>query len=308
MACKCEMCGKSKADGEFMPSSSPFWTKGHINICYDCVNAVVDKNDLNQVDRFLQFANMAFMPQEWRKIHKREKENAFRKYGNTYYEFNYYKYDWGEQNEKLMAAAKQGIVEMELEELKPSLIARLERTWGKMELDDLIAHEKYYNAILNEYDVTTEGQKDQFRKIARLSISIDKDLAKGVIDKNKMDQFTKMWASIMKEVDKTQSNAITSVGQIVEFIERNGYKANFYDGVSRDEIDMIIQNMKEYIQDLIRSETNLPEIYAMAKKRHSEKMQINTAEDPDEIPLPVAKPIEEDDDEIDVDDFPEGSW
>ena len=268
MGQKCEMCGKTKPISEFMPSSSPFWKNGHINMCYECVEKMVDGNDLNQVDRLLQFANMAFMPQEWRKIYKREGAGGFRKYANNYYEFNYYKYDWGEQNEKLMDIARNGLIDAELEELKPGLLAELKTRWGKnLDEVELLWLENYYNSILSDYSVETEAQKDQFRKICRMSLVIDQSLSEGVVDKDFMTQYNNLMTNALKNVEKSQSDAITSIGQVVEFIERNGYKAQFYDGVARDELDMIEQNIKEFIADLVRGETNLPEIYAQAKQR-----------------------------------------
>lgn len=268
MAYKCEMCNKSQAEAEYMPSSSPFWPRGHIHICYTCVEQLVDGNDLNQVDRLLQLSNTAFIPQEWRKLWKREGLKAFRKYANLYNDFNYYKLDWSEQNEKLMEMAKQGTIEVELEELKPAYLNQLKRRWGDMEEFDLLWLETYYNNIMSDYNVQEETQRDLFRKICRMSLRIEKDLQNGTIDKDFMTQYNNFMNSALKNIEKKESNAITSVGQIVEFIERNGYRANFYDGVPRDEIDMIIVNMKEYIADLVRGETNLPEIYAQVKQRY----------------------------------------
>lgn len=273
MAQKCQLCNKSKAESEYMPSHSPFWSKGVINICYDCIEKNVDGEDLNQVDRLLQFANMAFLPQEWRKIWKREGNKAFRKYANGYYTMNYYKYDWGEQNEKLMDLARHGLVETELEELKPGLLRELKVRWGDLSEYDLLWLENYYNTILADFNIEAETQRDQFRKICRMSLTIDKQLQEGHLDKDFMTQYNNFMTTALKNVEKNQTNAITSVSQIVEFIERNGYQASFYDGVPRDEIDMIIENIKEYIKDVVHGETNLPEIYNQVKMRHDKGTQ-----------------------------------
>lgn len=272
MAQKCELCTKTKPEGEFIPSSSPFWVKGRINICYSCIESLVDGEDLNQVDRLMQFANMAFMPNEWRKIWKREGTKAYRKYTQTYFDFNYYKYDWGDQNEKLMGLARRGVVEAELDELKPAFIQELKVRWGNLDEIDLLWLENYYNSILADYNVDAETQRDQFRKICRMSLVIDKNLQNGNIDKDFMTQYNNFMTSALKNVEKTQTNGITSISQIVEFIERNGYVAKFYDGVPRDEIDMIIENIKEYIADLVRGETNLPEIYAQIKAKEGQRI------------------------------------
>lgn len=171
-----------------------------------------------------------------------------------------------------MEAAKHGVVEVELEELKPGLIKELKIRWGDLEEMDLLWLENYYNSILADYNVDAETQRDQFRKICRMSLVIDKNLQKGLIDKDFMTQYNNIMTSALKNIEKTQSNGITSISQIVEFIERNGYVAKFYDGIPRDEIDMIIENIKEYTADLVRGETNLPEIYAQIKAKENKRL------------------------------------
>lgn len=276
---KCQYCNKNQPKSEYLPSSSPFWKEGHINVCHTCLEELVDFNDLNQIDRVLQFANMAFLPGEWRKIYKREEKKALRKYGQLYWDFNYYKYDWGEQNKKLMSLAENGLAEVEIEELKPGLLRELKLRWGEMDELDLLTLERYYNSILGDYDVNTEAQRDMFRKICRLSLAIDKDLQANFVDKDKIAQYEKLMASVLKMVEKTQSDAITSIGQVIEFIERNGYKANFYDGLPRDEIDLIMKNTQEFLRDLIMNEVSLPEVYSNIKRRLVEGEEIE--ENPD---------------------------
>ena len=166
-----------------------------------------------------------------------------------------------------MSIATNGLIDAELDELKPGFVAELKKRWGTLPEEDLLWLENYYNSILSDYTVDTEAQKDQFRKVCRMSLVIDKDLSQGHVDKDFMTQYNSLMTNALKNVEKNQSDAITSVGQIVEFIERNGYKAKFYDGIPRDEIDMIEQNIKEYVGDLVRGEVNMPEIYAAAKQR-----------------------------------------
>jgi hypothetical protein len=251
-----------------MPSSGAFWPEGHINICYSCIGEMVDGEDLNQVDRLLQHANMAFLPDEWRKVWKREKKNAFRHYAQSYYDINYYKYDWGEQNEKLMELAKMGAIETELSELKPALVERLKVTWGEVEDEvDLLRMEKYFNATLNDYNVTRETERDMLRKIVRLSILIDKDLMSGNTDKEKINMYDKLMSSVLKTLEVAKAEGISSLSQILAFVERNGFQPKFYDGTPRDEIDMIENNIKEYLKDLVYGEVNLGEIFERTREK-----------------------------------------
>lgn len=266
---RCEQCNKEKNVNEFMPSTGYMWPKGHINMCYSCVEELIDGDNMNEVDRLMQHANIALLPNEWRKLWKRERKDAFRKYAHTYQEINYYKYDWTEQNEKLETLAKDGIIETELDELKPSFIAKLKLNWGELPELDLIRLERFFNSSLADYNVQTEAQKDMLRKIARLSVLIDQDLAAGLVDKDKITQYDKLMTSALKTLETAQSEGITAIGQVIEFIERNGYKPHFYEGIPRDEIDMIEQNIKEYLRDLVQGEVNLTDLYE--RKRNEQK-------------------------------------
>jgi hypothetical protein len=267
---KCEKCKKEKVSSEFMPSTGYLWPNGHINICYDCIEVFIDGNNLNEVDRLCQHANMAFLPNEWRKIWKRDGTKAFKKYAHMYNEINYYKYDWGTQNEKLAELARAGVIATELDELKPELIAKLKLAWGDLPELDLIRVERFFNASLSDYNVQTEAQKDMLRKIARLSVLIDEDLSNGLVDKDKITQYDKLMTSALKTLETTQQSGITSIGQVIEFIEKNGYKPRFYEGVPRDEIDMIEKNIQEYLKDLVQGEVNLTDIYE--RKRQEKNM------------------------------------
>lgn len=253
-----------------MPSTGYLWPTGHINMCYSCVEQLIDGNNLNEVDRLFQHANMAFLPNEWRKMWKREGVAAFRKYANSYQEINYYKYDWGEQNEQLEKLAKEGVIATELDELTPSFIKRLKLTWGELPELDLIRLERFFSASLSDYNVQTETQKDMLRKIARMSVLIDQDLAAGLVDKDKITQYDKLMTSALKTLETTQSEGITAIGQVIEFIERNGYKPHFYEGIPRDEIDMIEKNIKDYLRDLVQGEVNLTDLY---ERKQMEKME-----------------------------------
>lgn len=263
---KCENCNQKKSHSDFAPTSSAFFPNGIINICFDCIQENVDGNDLNQVDRFFQHCNIAFMPNEWRKMWKRENKAAFRRYTNTYYDLKYAKYDWGDQNEKLMTLAKQGVADYEIEELQKDYIQELKLRWGDLDELTLIRLEKYFNSSLNDYNVQTETQRDMLRKICRLSILIDDDLTEGKVDKDKIAQYDKLMNSALKTLDATQQEGITSVAEVIAFIEQNGFQPTFYSGIPKDEIDMLMENIQKYLKDLVLGEVNITELYESRKR------------------------------------------
>lgn len=263
----CDRCEEEQSIAEFPATTSYLWPKGHINICFSCIESWLDGENLNEVDRFCQQCNMAFLPNEWRKLWKREGKLSWRKYCSMYNDINYYKYDWGEQNERLIELAKAGVIDQELDELKPELIQKLRLKWGALPELDLIRLETFLNLSLSEYGAETHLQQDLLRKVARLSILMDTELQEGMVNKDTITQYDKLMNSVLKTFEKIDSNAITSVGQIVEFIERNGYKPTFYDGTPRDELDFLEQNIKEYLRDLVEGEVNLSDLFEAEKAK-----------------------------------------
>ena len=282
---KCQYCERELPLSKYPASTSPFWSEGYANICYECTPTIVDKNNLNQVDRWCQWVNVAFFPNEWRKIVQREAD-PFRAYVAAHKSLNYYKYDWSDQNKKLMELAATGLIDLEIEELAPHAMRALQETWGSETLEiDMLLMEKRYNASLNDYNVATDSQRDMLRKIARLSVMIDRQLEKGKVDKELMVMYEKLLTSVTKTLETMEGEGISAISELVEFIERNGYQANFYDGVPRDEIDMIMVNMQEYLKDLIEGEVNLTELYEQKKRQllaRGEKPAAVEAEDDDE--------------------------
>ena len=266
---KCQYCEKELPLSSFPASSSPFWSDGYANICYSCTPNIVDKMNLNQVDRWCQWINVAFFPNEWRKIVQRE-ENPFKAYIAAHKTLNYYKYDWGEQNEKLMELARTGLIENELEELRPHFLEKLKEEWGDQTPEkDMLLMEKRFNASLNDYNVATDAQRDTLRKIARLSVIIDRQMESGKVDKDLITMYEKLLTSVTKTLETMEGDGISSISELIEFIERSGYQAEFYDGIPRDELDLMMQNIQEYLRDLIEGEVNLTELYE-AKKRQLE--------------------------------------
>ncbi len=233
---------------------------------------MVDPADLNQVDRWCQFANMAFLPDEWRKLYRQYGDSAFQRYAESYHSINYYKYDWGEQNQKIIEIATKGLADLQLDELAEAKYAELSRVWGgTFSHTELIQLEELFNSSLDDYTVSAATDRDMLRKVCKLSLMVDKDFAEGRVDAAKLKQYESLLVSLQKAVEKNETGGITSLGQILAFVERNGYKPSFYDGIPRDELDMMEQNIKEHISDAVTSAVNISEIYEQRKRALSKR-------------------------------------
>jgi hypothetical protein len=260
---KCDFCKKEKPTNEFLPSYSPFYPNGVMPFCYECVADKFDIDDLNQANRICQQANAAFFADEWLKLTKRETPvQVLKKYFNKYFDVNYYTYDWSEQNEKIKKLAELGVLEYEIEELRPEIEKELKKFWGDLSTEELLALERSFNSIVGDFNVQSDIQKDMIKKVSKISLIVDKELNQGIVDKDKIGQYQKLADTVMKTLEvNVESKGITSLGQVFDLLERMGFKPNYYDGVPKTEIDLMIQNMQEYTKDLVAGETLIGEQY-----------------------------------------------
>lgn len=267
---KCQFCGKNKPLEEYISSSSPFWANGHINICYDCIKATVDYTDLNAVDRLLQFANIAFEPNEWVKIYNREQDNVFELYTRSRSMKNYLKYDWGEQNQLLIKKAKAGIIDTEIDDLAPEFYSKMRVKWGDFPDQHLRYLEQFYNEMLNDFSVSTATDRDLLKKFAITALKNEELLKRGELDKTVMQSYQEFYKMVQKSLGEAKEQEISSIGEIVAMIEKKGYQPNFYDGVPRDEIDLMIDDIQRYNKQLVAGAVNIDSVYKAAERKYEE--------------------------------------
>lgn len=69
-------------------------------------------------------------------------------------------------------------------------------------------------------------------------------------------------------IQETKTDDITTVAELFDYMEKQGYKFKFHDGYDRDEVDSCIKDMQETIRSLVLESTGLqPLLEQLAKKR-----------------------------------------
>jgi len=268
---KCRVCNKTKDQSDFPTVRSPFYPSGKADVCFSCLQTMVDLEDLNQVNRLCQFLNLAFLPGEWVKIYKREgASKAIRYYSEVYCQNNYITQDWSEANERLIKMAKEGVEKFEIEELKESELKRLQRIWGEsIEPTDLMRMEAGYNQSLQDFAAEKEAERDLLRKMVRISTIIDRGLESGKVEKELFAMYDKLYTQVTKTLASKESSGFSALSEITSFLERNGFQPQYYDGIPKSEADIIIEDIKEYLRDLVAAEVNFSEMVERAlQKKH----------------------------------------
>ena len=103
-------------------------------------------------------------------------------------------------------------------------------------------------------------QMDQALKICKISLELDSRIREGT-------DFDKMLASyerLVKTAEFTPKNVknagdFDSMGELVKWLEKRGFRNTFYDDVTRDIVDETIKNIQNYNQRLYTNESGIGE-------------------------------------------------
>ena len=87
-------------------------------------------------------------------------------------------------------------------------------------------------------------------------------------------------------IQETKTDDITTVAELFDYMEKQGYKFKFHDGYDRDEVDSCIKDMQETIRSLVLESTGLqPLLEQLAKKRLEQAEEDNFTAATQQTPL-----------------------
>ena len=103
-------------------------------------------------------------------------------------------------------------------------------------------------------------QVDQALKICKMSYEIDCRIREGA----DFDKILASYDKLVKTAEFTPKNVknindFDSVGELIKWLEKRGWKNTFYDDVSRDIVDETMQNFQAFNQRLYTNESGIGE-------------------------------------------------
>lgn len=155
--------------------------------------------------------------------------------------------------------------------------------WGKTYKPyEWIQLEKYYQEMMNSFDIQTPSHEDYLKLICKTSLK-----AHQLIDLGDIESFQKMskvYDALMKSAKFTaaqnkQDNGefMNSISELVAMCEREGgFIPRYYTDGPQDKVDYTLRDMQNYTASLIKNETNLGDMIEGAVKalqRQTEKEQ-----------------------------------
>lgn len=259
----CHRCGKKKREADFLDIESPLFTDGKSPICNDCVIDFLG-SDWEDADLLCRTLDLPFIPRELEKMKDEADKTAtaphgFLMYAKKFKEDKFQGLHWNDYYQVYSQLKEQGLLELELPQLRQKRMEEMRERWGlAMGERDLIYLENLYQELVTSYGIVDAVSSDQAMKLCRLSLSIDQAIENG----ESPDKLIASYEKIIKVGNFTEDKAvnssdITSIGELVSWLERRGWVNKWYDGAKHDIIDETLESFQQFSRKLYTNETGL---------------------------------------------------
>lgn len=257
----CGICSKPKLLQEFVPAgANTIFQKDTLStVCYDCVCEMVEFNDLDAVNKLCQFLDIPFLANDWLNLYKStdNKRKILEDYIKTVRNSEYGNATWKEYTLLWDKARETDAVLSKLPTLSADLFIYLRKKWGSYDdfgVEDYLKMESYEKNTLNYYNFRDEARRDMIRKLALVSVLIDKKLAAG--DTREVSTLISSYQSLMKESGiqnavQNDTETIESLSELIAFLEEHGWLMDYRVTESRDIVDATIRNFQQYVAGLV---------------------------------------------------------
>lgn len=216
-------------------------------------------------------------------IAEEEKENCFQKYTEIVLSDESFKPNlayssstkdiWSQVNKEWEKKRSFAEILQKLDSIRDSYVDRGRLKWGEQyEFGDLIKLDSIYTKTLKANRITNPLQKEAVKTLCKLQLEMDDAIR--MKDAKSIKDFSNAWSTFAKQADletminETKTDDITTVAELYDYMEKNGFQMKFYDGFPKDEVDRTIQDIQESNRRLILESTGLQQtLEDMIKQR-----------------------------------------
>lgn len=256
----CAVCNTLQPLENFIKCHTVMCPDGYSSVCNDCLENYLRSKDYdwNPFNKVCQSLNIPFIP-KW--VHKfvHESDKPFINYAALVSRDEYEGMDWQQYNDMYKTLERQHMLEEELPLLTDEKRRELQLKWGSNYDDEALAYlQDLFEGMQLTQNINGTLQDDQAKKICKISYELDCQIRAGD-DFNKTMQAYDKLVQTAEFTPKNAKNAadFDSMGELVRWLERGGWKNKFYDGVTRDIVDETIQNIQTYNRRLYTNESGI---------------------------------------------------
>ena len=260
---ECTKCSASLSAESFTKTKSIFYGDGVLPICNECIKEYLNEYDFDweAVDKICQWADIPFVPKEWEKVRNSNGDEAFPVYANIFNESEYEGLGWKDYYAAFKELKEKGTIEDEIPGISDQKKRKMRERWGANYDDEALRYlEELYNGLTTTQNINGALQVDQAIKICKMSYEIDNRIREGA----DFDKLLASYDKLVKAAEFTPKNVknindFDSVGELVRWMEKKGWRNTFYDKVSRDVVDETIKNIQNFNQRLYVNESGIGE-------------------------------------------------
>lgn len=247
------------------------------------VMKTLDAEKIEDVDLFCRTLDIPFDPNLWIKIVAEDKGNPFYEYTNLIcQEDGTYKIEnkntWLATTKEWARIRKQRDIINNIDPIKRAYEQRAGLIWGmQYSFTELVELDSLYTQSLQANNITNPLQKKSLKTILKIMIDMDKAILNH--DSSELKSLTSAFktlattAQLDEMIDNTKTEDLTTLAELVEFIENSGFEMPFYDGRDKDAIDMAISNIQESNARLVRDATGLGPLLEDLTQKYKEQKE-----------------------------------
>ena len=185
----------------------------------------------------------------------------------------------------------QAAIMTKIEPFKNSYIQREGLIWGEQyDFAQLLELDSLYIQTLQANKITNPLQKKALRTLLKVMMDMDQAILEH--DPNTLKALSSSFQTLSKTaqldqmIEESKTEDLTTLAEVAELLERDGFEMPYYDGGDRDAIDFAIKNIQETSAALIKEATGLTaQIESIVNRKKMEKELSRTDEATSEISI-----------------------
>jgi hypothetical protein len=226
------------------------------------------------------------LPDKWLRIAEEVREETFfhyvevvkNEYPKTLYNGETASDLWNKVNKEWLKCTSLNDAIQAIAPIKENFIKRMQLKWGtEYSFEDYIQLEFLYTNTAQSSGTTNPLTLDIIRKIAIVSVEMEKALT----DKNikAAAEFSKMHkqlidaAGISDMIEVGETDTISTLSELCDYVESQGFQLQFYDGVARDVVDKTILDQQEWTRKFFETNTGIVQDYQLIEETYQNKLE-----------------------------------
>lgn len=263
----CPKCGRHNV--KLVYSNNPL---SGTTICFNCVKENLNYQNLSHADFFCRTYNIPFDPELWLQYCDEVGPEVFEEYTSLQLESQedhqnlYYGSAtadlWKKVNKEWEKCRSFSEILRKLPTIKDSYMERGHLKWGEQyTFEELIKLDSIYTRTLRANNITNPLQREAVKTLCKLQIEMDEAIR--AKDAKAIRDFSNAWSTFAKQADletminETKTDDITTVAELYDYMERQGFQFKYFDGFDRDEVDRTIRDIQDANRQLILESTGL---------------------------------------------------